>query len=1039
MPLPNDLSTILDRIKNGEQTEVDMATLRQLLSVDDAAQEGLRQRQIALQLGKYNVNIGQGQDIQIGDRIYVEWNDEAIQALIQVVRKQLPTPATGIPENLPRSGVVQFVGRERELETLHQQLQENERVAVSAIAGMGGIGKTELALQYALRYKPTYQGGICWLQARGVDVGTQIVQFGRSRLQLNPPEDLDLPDRVGFCWRNWQDGDVLAVFDDVTDYNAIKPYLPPVEPRFKVLLTTRLQLGSSVRQLFIDLLDEAAALELLMSLVGEDRIQQQLEDAKALCHWLGYLPLGLELVGRYLVQEPDLSLGEIRSRLHNEQLQQKALTRDENDPTWTSTAQQGVAAAFELSWKQLNEAAQQLGCLLSLFALAPIPWSLVEQVIEACLSRPQPVNIWAKLLRFLQFIRNGNRQQPAPWLHLQVATALEDARGLLHHFNLLQRTGENTYRLHQLLRIFFKTKLEQSDWTNQFKEAFCQTMAGVAQQVPNAPIREQIMTVAPAIPHVTEAAITLTNWLRDEDLIEPFGSLARYYEAQAAYPQAVFWCEQCLSTARNRLGENHLAVAESLHNLAIIYMNQGRYVEAEPLYVRSLELSQRLLGKKHREIANILHDLAGLYVKQGRYGEAETLLIRAMYLGGRYLPLEQANILDYLAAVYHEQGRYEKAEQIYMLLLEVNRLSMRKEDLYTANILSNLASLYYRQKRHNEAEPLCLQALELTKRLLGEEHPQVAPSLELLALIYEAQGRGAEAEPLYVQALELRKRWLGEEHPDVAINLQNLAELYANQGRYTEAEPLLLQALELDKHLLGENHPDTVLALISLAQFYAFQGRYAEAEPLLVKALSLSKHLLQETQLAGSSLDQIIERYRKLEDFYMSQERYAEAERLLLPALELEKHLFGDENAAIASSLNRLATAYILQKRFTEAEPLLLRVLELRKHLPREDPTVAADLSNLALIYSSQERYAEAESLLLQALELRKRLLGKDHPDIANSLNNLAVFYISQERYTEAEPLLVQALMIAESHLGSDHPNTIQFRENLERLRSQQS
>jgi hypothetical protein len=86
------LSTILDRIKNNEQTEADMAALRQLLSADDTAQEGLRQRQIALQLGKYNVNIGQGQDIQIGDRYYVEWNDAAIQALIQVIQKQMSAP-----------------------------------------------------------------------------------------------------------------------------------------------------------------------------------------------------------------------------------------------------------------------------------------------------------------------------------------------------------------------------------------------------------------------------------------------------------------------------------------------------------------------------------------------------------------------------------------------------------------------------------------------------------------------------------------------------------------------------------------------------------------------------------------------------------------------------------------------------------------------------------------------------------------------------------------------------------------------------------
>ncbi len=89
------------RIKNNEPTEADIATLRQLLSVGDAAQQGLRQRQITRQLGKYNVNIGQGQDIQIGDRIYYEWNDEAIQKLVEVIQEQSNSIPL-LPKELPQ-------------------------------------------------------------------------------------------------------------------------------------------------------------------------------------------------------------------------------------------------------------------------------------------------------------------------------------------------------------------------------------------------------------------------------------------------------------------------------------------------------------------------------------------------------------------------------------------------------------------------------------------------------------------------------------------------------------------------------------------------------------------------------------------------------------------------------------------------------------------------------------------------------------------------------------------------------------------------
>jgi hypothetical protein len=107
MPLPDDLSTILYRLENNEQTEADIAALRQLLSADDAAQEGLRQRQIARQLGKYNVNIGQGQDIQIGDRIYYEWNDKAIQALVEAIKNQHNSIPL-LPKELPQEEYIRL-------------------------------------------------------------------------------------------------------------------------------------------------------------------------------------------------------------------------------------------------------------------------------------------------------------------------------------------------------------------------------------------------------------------------------------------------------------------------------------------------------------------------------------------------------------------------------------------------------------------------------------------------------------------------------------------------------------------------------------------------------------------------------------------------------------------------------------------------------------------------------------------------------------------------------------------------------------------
>jgi hypothetical protein len=292
--------------------------------------------------------------------------------------KDFKVVPSGTPSNLPSSGTPYFVGREDTLEQVHRKLQENNQLAICAVSGMGGVGKTELAVQYAIRYKEDYSGGLCWLQGRVGDIGSQIVSFALSRLGLAIPEGLEPPDQVGYCWQHWKEGQVLLVYDDVTDFQAIAPFLPPRDmARFKILMTSRQQAGANYNSLNLNVLDEGSALELLRSLVGQERIDAELDGAKALCTWLGYLPLGLELVGRSLKNNSSLTLVRLQERLNRTKLQAQAFVPPEQGDM---TAKLGVAAAFELSWQdeKLTEEAKELGCRLSLFAPAPINWSLLE-------------------------------------------------------------------------------------------------------------------------------------------------------------------------------------------------------------------------------------------------------------------------------------------------------------------------------------------------------------------------------------------------------------------------------------------------------------------------------------------------------------------------------------------------------------------------------------------------------------------------------------------------------------------------------------
>ena len=747
-----------------------------------------------------------------------------------------PSPYWLIP--FPRNPF--FTGREEILEMLHMQLGIERTVAItysSALHGLGGIGKTQLALEYAYRHALEYNA-IFWI---GAETAEQII----SDL-LRIAEVLQLPGRddknqqhVVAEVHHWLTvhAQWLLIWDNVEDLNLLSHFLPAAR-QGAVLITTRSQaLGTLARgidlfpmeheegMLFLlrraKVLEPEATLEQVRQLA--EQIPLQYTVAADLVRTLGGLPLALDQAGAYL-EETGCGLTDYLQRYTQQSahLLDRRGTSGEYHPL-------SVAATFRLSRERVEQEQRVAADILRVCALLH-----AENIPEEL------------------FVAGSPHLGPELTSLVTDLSHFDQAIGILRNLSLLQRQSEtHMLSLHRLVQAVLQEQMgeqEQSMWLGRVLAALNAVFPEVT--------RETWEQCERLLPHVLACAAAIPEQAGNDTLAEVLQKAADYLRARAQYEQAEPLYLRAVHIEEQLWGPQHPLVASALHHLANLSYDQGKYEQAEALYLRALHIREQILGPEHPDATTSLNNLGRLYWSQGKYKQAEPLFLQALHI--REQVLEPQNTLmgaslNNLAILYTEQGRYEQAEPLFERALHTWEQAYGPEDPHVAASFNNLAILSYDQGKYEQAESLYQRALSIQKKALGAEHPELAHPLNGLADIYTVQGAYEQAEPLYQQALRIREKALGSTHPLVAQILHSLANLYAQQGKNEQAEPLFQRALRLQEEQLGEHHPETAQTLHDLAIFQQKQGKLSEALSLAERALTIRSQSLGDTHLKTST------------------------------------------------------------------------------------------------------------------------------------------------------------------------------------------
>lgn len=790
-----------------------------------------------------------------------------------------------------------FTGRTAMLTALHARLTSEDvnptAVLPEALYGMGGIGKSQVAVEYAYLHADDYDV-VWWIPSEDpTHIRSVFVELA-AKLEIPNTgavnavvEAVRESLRRGHPYRRW-----LLVFDNADKPEDVRPFFP-TGGSGHILVTSRNTHWSNVAQTVeVDLFSRSESKQLLQ------RRNRGLADtdAEQIAEVLGDLPLAIEQAASWL-RETGMNAGEYLALF----AQKRAELLDAGFPLDYHVP---VAAAWNVSLDRLSEenpAALQLLQVCAFFAPEPISRGLFielqgipvpEELAEALRDPLQLGKAMRQINRYS--LAQIDQSKNTILLHRLVQGALfdrmtpQERSQMRHAAHVLLATDDprgpgndkNWPKYIELLPHVRASKMHECEdpwvrrtalhsdvflaawgddqasldyalelheyWSERFGEEKVDTLTA-AKQVGICLRALGRYTEALAVDERAHAVAQEHLGNESETTLILINMVAQDVRALGEFTKAWQLSDSGYSMAREMLGDEDPFTLAMADNLGIALRLIGRFAEARDVDQATWERRARILGDEHRFTLSMLNNLCLDIRECGEYVQARDLLETAV---AKHRRLFGDDHPDTLRAIKNlAVARRKAGDHIGALHLSeevVLRYTKRYGKTYPGSLAAsmNLAVDLRQTGALAEARELGRWVVQAYAETLGEVHPYVLAAKTNLAVTLRLMGEVDDAAALNEDAFVTMQDALGYDHPFTIVCATNRASDHAAAGEFEKSYALNQRVLERSRRVLGDDHPSTLACLANIVLDLRGLGRTADAESLHIDVISRFQRVL---------------------------------------------------------------------------------------------------------------------------------------------------------------------------------------------------